>query len=220
MLTCLTLEDAQRLLRKSTQKDFFTQLMAVLRTPAKELVLQGEADDWRCIQGSNHQLTRSSNAQGELSQWATWFDVNSMYPLLMASWYWWQPILQGAVTALTFPQARSQSLSLVGCDSDCIWAVVAAIYTCGVDEVVIDSEQSWQALLAPLPVTVQQRGEMVCLDDCWQLPLSLDAIQPVHWYQLFRLLNRLCDELCAGHRVDFSQKKQSADQVLSRLLTY
>ena len=214
MLTCLTNEDALRLIRKVTQKSFFTQLMQDLQHKSDKLEVREEQGEWSCVSSLHHQLTRSLSCRGEFSRWAMWSDFETLHPLFMASWYWWQPLLQGALDALQLPQVRSQSLMLA--ESDNLWTAVAAIHTRGVDEIYVDGELA--ARLEPLPVAVQPSS--AAPKDCLSLNPKPIAIEAADWYQLFRLLLRLSDELCTGHRVDFNQDLQSADQALDRLLRY
>jgi hypothetical protein len=218
MLTCLTNEDALRLVRKTTLKSLLTQLMGALKNKPGKLDISEQHEQWSCVSSLHHQLSRSFNGRGECSYWALWSDFTSMHPLFMASWYWWQPMLQGALNAQALPQVRSQSLSLVDCDTDQIWTVLAAVHTRGVDELVISDESAWRPLLDPLPVAVQavDNPDSLRLTVCPRGP----AATPTDWYVLFRLLYRLSDELCTGHRVDFNQQLQRADQALDRLLTY
>lgn len=214
MLICLTNEDALRLIRKTTLKAFFAQLLIDLNDVPTQLDVSEQHEQWSCVSSLHHQLSRSFNCRGECSYWALWSDFASMHPLLMASWYWWQPLLRGVLAVQSLPAVRSQSLSLVNCTADQIWTVLAAVHTRGVDEVVVNDLTAWQSLLDPLPVVVQ-----VGTIDALPCP-AVTAPTATDWYVLFRLLYKLTNELHSGHRVDFNQNLQSADQALGRLLNY
>lgn len=233
MLTCLTDEDALRLIRKCTLKEFFTQLVAALSNKLPELDVSSNRGEWSSISNMNHHLSRHSNELGASSLWATWSDVQSMHPLFIASWFWWEPLLQGAVAAQQLAPHRPQTLALVNADTRYIWVVVAAVYTMGVDEIELvecENSESWLSLLASLPVTVQRVAKVKDINSNWTVTdkpipgpyqaLKLAQVQPEAWYLLFKLLYRLSNELCTGHRVDFNQHPQHPDQALDRLLTY
>jgi hypothetical protein len=143
-----------------------------------------------------------------------------MSPLLMASWFWWQPLLQGAVNVLPLPHARAQSLSLVDLNRESIWTVVAAVYTRGIDEVYLLENEAWLSVLKPLPVSIQFVKNRDEIKNTLSVKPEPTTIQPSDWYSLFRLLYRLSDELCVGQRVSLSQHLAHPDQVLDRLLTY
>lgn len=217
MLTCLTHEDAVRLLRQVTQKGFFKRLALELARLGGDWVVDELHQQWSAISGDHHRLSRERSPEDVFSDWAVWSDRQSMHPLLMASWSWWRPLLQGAVTAQQLPS--SQILTITEANTDSIWVVLAAVYARGVDEVYLVGEavqQAWRPLLDSLPVVLQ------CVDstECPATPLSLQPILPAHWYRLFGLLCRLCQDLNAGHRVNFEQEKRNADQYLNRLLLY
>jgi hypothetical protein len=144
-----------------------------------------------------------------------------MHPLFIGSWYWWQPLLQGVLNAQSLPQARSQSLSLIGVRTQQIGTVLAALHTRGIDECLISHSSDWKPLLDPLPVSVQVLSDKESIGaDCLVLPDADKPIRATDWYVLFRLLYRLSDELCVGHRVDLNQSIRSADQALDRIITY
>lgn len=216
MLTCLTHEDAIRLLRKVTQKGFFQRLIADLAVTPLQLVVDDPLH-WHSISGSCHRLSRECSQQGVFSDWALWSDLQSMHPLLMAAWSWWLPLLQGAVTAMQMP--RKQVLNLDQADTDLLWTLLAAVYTRGVDEIYLigeSAQQAWSPLLKPLPVVVQ------CVESIGREgdAISLQPVLPAHWYRLYALLNGLCQDLNTGHRVNIDQKKHLPEQYLNRLLSY
>jgi hypothetical protein len=231
MLTCLTHEDALRLMRKTTQKEFLLQLVTVLRNSPSKLDVVSENGGWSSISSLNHQLARHLNSSGEFSHWATWSDLQSMYPLFMASWSWWEPLLQGAVSALQLAPDLPRSLAIVDADVSRIWTVLAAIAAMGVDEVyLLGQDDAWQPMLNQLPVTVQHVQSIEETPCDWVLTdhsvsgkqrvIESATVEPTAWYQLFQLLCRLSNELCVGHRVDFSQQQPCIDQALDRLLSY
>jgi hypothetical protein len=221
MLTCLTNEDALRLIRKTTQKEFFSRLTHALANGPSKLDVREDHGEWSVISSLNHQLSRFFNNQAECSDWAIWSDFQSMHPMFIASWFWWKPLLQGALSVLQLPQARAQSMSLVDLGPASIWTVVAGVYTRGIDEVYLLEDCQWQSLLKPLPVSIQLvKNREEINKDSYRMNQLSPIIQPSAWYSLFRLLYQLSDELCAGHRVDFNQQLRHSDQVLDRLLTY
>ena len=219
MLSCLTDDDAKSLLRKLTQKEFYTRLMPILNALPSTLTEHSIQDQWHSLHGDTHTLSRLLGPDNLPADWAIWSDKASQTPLLMASCSWWEPMLKAAQRVLMMSKhIYPRAIALDNPPLDVAWMLLAAVYMLGVDEIFWIkpspfTQKNLIPLIASLPVTAHTVQSDTVEEANWSLRCNPDRpsegmlessdIEASTWYGFFRFLYRLTEELHVGHRTNW-----------------